>query len=264
MLKVDLNADLGEECGDDAAMMMLITSANVACGAHAGGGSVLSGAVGLAAQRGVQLGAHPSYRDITNFGRESQFDSLNHKDFLNDLAVQITSIGREASRVAWAVSYVKPHGALYHDAAKRTDVAELLLDAVEWANEVLINRHGEQAVAHLSVLGLPNSVLEQQSHSRGISFFREGFADRAYLPDGHLAPRSLPGAVLSEEASVEQALRIALSEEVVCIDGSVISMKADSICLHGDTPGAVNMAQRVRAELSLAGVTVAPFSKGEN
>lgn len=255
---MDLNADLGEECGDDAAMLRLVSSASLACGGHAGGGEVLRNVTAMAAANGVSVGAHPSYSDRAGFGRTSQLGTTNPDALLQDLVSQIAEVGRAAANESHPLSYVKPHGALYHDVALQESAATILLNAIEQVEalarvEGWPSRRGE---TRLSVLGLPGSLLERAAASRGIPFLREAFADRAYLPSGHLVSRSEPGAVLGHAAAVSQALQLATEKSVTCVDGSILPLQVDSICLHGDTPGAVEMARAVRHALESAGISI--------
>lgn len=256
---MDLNADLGEECGDDAAMLRLVSSASLACGGHAGGGEVLRGVTAMAAVNGVSVGAHPSYPDRAGFGRTSQLESLNPDSLVRDLVSQISEAGRAAASESLPLSYVKPHGALYHDVAQNKTAATALLDALEQV-EVLARTEqwpSRRAGMRLPLLGLPGSLLEQEAAHRGTPFLREAFADRAYLPSGHLVPRSQPGAVLDHKSAVSQALQLATKGSVTCVDGSLLALEVDSICLHGDTPGAVEMALAVRHALEDAGIQIA-------
>jgi len=256
---IDLNADLGEECGDDAAMLAVVSSANLACGAHAGGGAVLVETVALAAANGVDVGAHPSYRDRVDFGRVSLYSPEDAEGLREDLVHQVAHVARELAQHGRPLAYVKPHGALYHDAAQRIEVADLLLDALREVEDLA--RRESWPWSGLRILGLPGSLLERRASAQGIGFLREAYADRAYLPDGGLVPRKHPGAVLGHDDAVAQAIQIATEKLVTCIDGSLLQVEADSICLHGDTPGAVEMARQVRASLESAGVRIAAVAR---
>ncbi len=229
--RIDLNADLGESCGDDAAMLELVTSANIATGGHAGGGETLRETLNRAIELNVRIGAHPSYLDRENFGRTSHADSVSRDELVAHIVSQLRAFDAAvAGRVD--VAYVKAHGALYNDAMARADIAQVLLDALDQWNPQ----------RDIAVMGLPNSVLSHAADGAR-HFITEGFADRAYLADGSLMPRSQPGAVLADLTGIKaQALRLATT--------------VDSICIHGDTPNAVEMARQIRAELESAGFDV--------
>lgn len=250
MLPVDLNSDLGESfgawvMGDDAAMLPLVTSANLACGFHAGDPAVMLAASRTAVLHGVAIGAHPSYRDLAGFGRREMEMPAEHLHA--DLLYQVAALAGIAAHAGASVRYVKPHGALYNRIAVDLEVAEVVADVA-------------QALT-LPVLGLPGSAIATACERAGVRFVREAFADRGYLADGTLAPRSLEGAVLTDPAEVAaRAVRIATEGIVVAIDGTEIAAHVDSLCVHGDTPGAVELARAVRAALTAAGVEVAAFA----
>ena len=250
MPTVDLNSDLGESfgawtLGDDAAMLPLVTSANLACGFHAGDPSVMLAASRTAVQHGVAIGAHPSYRDLAGFGRrdmEVPSDQL-HADVL----YQVSALAGIAAHAGGRVAYLKPHGALYNRIVVDLDVAEVVADVAR--------------ALDLPVLGLPGSAIAAACDRVDVRFVREAFADRGYLADGTLAPRSLDGAVLTDPAEVAvRAVRIATEGIVIAVDGTEVSARVDSLCVHGDTPGAVELAIAVRAALDHAGVEVAAFA----
>jgi UPF0271 protein len=224
---IDLNADLGEEVTDDEALLEVVTSANVACGFHAGSVSIMRSVCDRAAEHGVVIGAQVSYDDRDNFGRLPR--DVPHRVLREQVAEQVGVLSEVASAAGTAVHYVKPHGALYHRVIDDEEQARAVLDGS----------------GDLPVLGMPGSLLALAADT-GRAVFREGFPDRRYADDGRLAPRSEPGAVLEETAAiVAQALRLA--EEV------------DSVCLHGDTPGAVAHAVAVRRALEAAGYLLQPF-----
>lgn len=236
---IDLNADLGEECGDDAALMPLITSANVACGLHAGGPLAIRLAHHLAMRHRVTVGAHPSYPDRANFGRVSM--SLPEASLRAALAFQMGGFEAIVGRPA----FVKAHGALYNDLMANRSLAALFMDVVF--------ERGEDCV----VVGLPGSALQAAAADHDILFIAEAFADRAYLADGTLAPRTMEGAVLHDpEAISARAVRMVTQGEVETIDGKVIEVVPDTLCVHGDTPAAVEIARAVRSALTDAGVTI--------
>ncbi len=238
MTQVDLNADLGEgfgiwTLGDDDALLDVVTSANVACGFHAGDPITMLRVCTVAAARDVRIGAQVGYRDLAGFGRRAM--DVPSDELSADIIYQIGALDAFARMVGRQVSYVKPHGALYNTAMVDDRVAEAVASAV-----------GSYAPGGLALLGLPASALAAAATANSVPYVTEAFADRAYTADGRLLPRSQPGAVITDPAAViEQALRLAAS--------------ADSICLHGDTPGAADLARQVRAALLDSGVAVRPF-----
>jgi UPF0271 protein len=247
MLSIDLNADLGETVegeptADDAAMFAVISSASVACGGHAGDPDAMRAAVSLAAARGVAIGAHPSYPDRAGFGRRAM--RIAPARLRGEIATQLRAL-----RSAGAdIRYVKPHGALYHAAGSdpltaAAVVAEVAALAADLGRSV-------------PLLGLGDRLREAAADA-GLPFFAEAFLDRGYLPDGTLVPRGMAGALLHDAEEVAaRAVRLATTGEVVALDGSVVRTGAVSLCLHGDTPEAVEMAGAVRAALAEAGVRV--------
>jgi UPF0271 protein len=245
---MDLNADLGEgfgvwRLGDDDALLDVITSANVACGFHAGDPATMRRVCAAAAARGVAVGAQVGYRDLPGFGRRRiDYDLAELRD---DLIYQAAALDGFSRVAGTRVRYVKPHGALYNTAAVDPGQASAVVDAVADYD------------ATLPVLCQPGSVLARAAADRGLTVVGEGFADRGYRPDGTLVPRSVPGAVLHDpDAVVAQAVRMATTQEVVAVDGTLVPCDVASICVHGDTPGAVDLARRVRAALG----AVAPFT----
>jgi UPF0271 protein len=247
MLSIDLNADLGETVegeptADDAAMFAVISSASVACGGHAGDPDAMRAAVSLAAARGVAIGAHPSYPDRAGFGRRAM--RIAPARLRRELATQLRAL-----RSAGAdIRYVKPHGALYHAAGSDPLTAAAVVAAVA----ALAADLGRS----VPLLGLGDRLREAAADA-GLPFFAEAFLDRGYLPDGTLVPRGMAGALLHDAEEVAaRAVRLATTGEVVALDGSVVRTGAVSLCLHGDTPEAVEMAGAVRAALAEAGVRV--------
>jgi 5-oxoprolinase (ATP-hydrolysing) subunit A len=248
---VDLNSDLGEgfgvwRLGDDEALLDIVTSANVACGFHAGDASTMRRMCAVAAARGVSIGAQVSYRDLAGFGRRRiDYDPDELRD---DIVYQIGALAAFAACAGTRVRYVKPHGALYNTAAVDAGQAGAVVAAVHDVDPAL------------PLLCQPGSVLAARGESTGLRVVAEAFADRAYLPDGRLVPRSSPGAVIHDpDAVVERTVRMARDGSIVAVDGSVLRLPVESICLHGDTPGAVVLASRVRAALAEAGVPLVPF-----
>lgn len=251
---IDLNADLGEGFGrwtltDDEALLSVVTSANVACGFHAGDPSIMRRVCELAAARGVRIGAQVSYRDLAGFGRRAM--DVPAGELADEVAYQIGALEVFARAAGSRVSYVKPHGALYnrtvHDSGQAgAVVAGVLLAA---------------GPAGLPVLGLPGSLLLAAAGRAGLPAVPEAFADRAYTPAGTLVPRGEPGAVVHDpDAVVARAVEMAAGHAVTASDGSRIPVAARSLCLHGDTPGAAGLALRVRGALGAAGVRVEAFA----
>lgn len=244
MSAIDLNSDLGEGIGEDAAMFGIVTSANVACGLHAGDRDTMLACARLAAAHRVNLGVHPSYRDREGFGRRDT--EVDASVLARDIREQIDALRTAAEAAGTKVRYVKPHGALYN----RIAVDPVQADAVARAAQD----------AHLPLLGLGGTAIQAAADRLGVPFYVEAFADRAYLPDGTLAPRSLGGAVITDPAvAAERALMMVLDKAVPAIDGTTIRMRPDSLCVHGDTPGAVAMAGLVREKLLEAGVELRAF-----
>ncbi|MET4619178.1 UPF0271 protein [Arthrobacter sp. 2762] len=249
---MDLNADLGESfgswtMGDDASMFRIVSSANVACGFHAGDPLTMLDSCRAAFELDVRVGAHVGYRDLAGFGRRSL--DMTFDELFGDVLYQLGALDGMAHAVGASVDYVKPHGALYNRIVHDPDQAEAVVAAVHAYDP------------GLPVLGLPGSAWLKLAEESGHPVFREAFVDRAYLPDGTLVPRSEEGAVLHDPAAVvAQAVRIATRKEVVAVDGTVVPVSADSLCIHGDTPGAVNMAAAVRAGLEEAGVEIDAFA----
>lgn len=242
-LVVDLNADLGEGFGrwtltDDEALLSAVTSANVACGFHAGDPSIMRRVCELAAGRGVRIGAQVSYRDLAGFGRRAM--DVPPQELADEVAYQIGALEVFARAAGSRVSYVKPHGALYNRTVHDTGQAAAVVAGVRLA---------AGPGAGLPVLGLPGSQLLAAAREAGLEAVPEAFADRAYTPQGTLVPRSEPGAVLHDpEAVVAQALAL------------VRGGAGRSLCLHGDTPGAAELALRVRRALAGAGARVEAFT----
>lgn len=253
-MPIDLNADLGEsfgrwELGDDDALLPLVTSANVACGFHAGDPSVLARTCARAAESGVAIGAQVGYRDLAGFGR--RFIDVPPADLTNDVLYQIGALEAFARVAGVRVRYVKPHGALYnaivHHEAQAAAVAEAIV------------RYDPS----LPVLGLPGSVWLRVAAAAGLTTVAEAFADRAYTPEGTLVSRREPGSVLHDaETIARRCVRMATEGEIEAVDGSVVKVTAASICVHGDTPGAVGNARAVREALGRAGVDLEPFAAG--
>lgn len=252
-ISIDLNADLGEECGDDIAMLDIVTSANLAAGAHAGGGGVLYGVAVEAVKRGIQIGAHISYGDRENFGRISRLHAATPA-MVDSFVDQIQTVAQAAEEAGGTISYVKAHGALYNDAAAHYSAAAMLVAA---------HRRAAQELGYLlPAMGLPNSQLHLLMDREHLPFVAEGFADRAYTSEGTLMPRSEPNSVYEDtKRVVEQARLMSMGQRVVVSDGSSIPMPVETICLHGDTPNTLAHATAVRAALETHGVVIEPFRR---
>jgi 5-oxoprolinase (ATP-hydrolysing) subunit A len=243
---IDLNADLGEGIGDDAALLQVVTSANVACGFHAGDPATMQSVCRLAVIHGVTVGAQVSYRDREGFGR--RLINVGPDELTADVLYQLGALDAVARHCGTRVAYLKPHGALYNRAVNDELHAAAVVAAVQDYDQ------------RLPVVGLPNSRLLALADAAGLPQVPEAFVDRAYTAEGTLVPRSQPDAVLTDpDEVVAQAVRIAVSGQVVAVDGTVVPVSARSLCVHSDTPGALALAIRVREALVVSGVTIAPF-----
>ncbi|HKS04984.1 MAG TPA: 5-oxoprolinase subunit PxpA [Gemmatimonadaceae bacterium] len=238
MSHIDLNADLGEGFAgvappDDATLLTIVTSANIACGYHAGDAVLMRRTVVEAAQRGVAIGAHPGYPDPTGFGRRNMDASA--KEVTAYVIAQIGALDAICRAAGTRLRYVKAHGALYNRAVKDVAIADAIAEAIRLVD------------SSLAMLGLPNSALLAAAERAGLRPIREGFADRGYKPDGTLVPRTEPGALLTDpNAAADQAEKLASG--------------VDTICVHSDTPGSVNLLRAVSARLTSRGYTLAPFA----
>ena len=247
---MDLNSDLGEgfgrwTLGDDEAMLRIVTSANVACGFHAGDASIMRRVCEQAAQRGVRIGAQVGYRDLAGFGR--RFIDIEPAALSQDVIYQIGALEGFARVAGSRVAYVKPHGALYNAIVHSAEQAAAVVRAVVDYDPTL------------HVVGLPGSLWLQLAEDAGLPLIREAFADRAYTREATLVPRQLPGAVLHDPGEIaRRCVAIATGSPITDIDGGSLTVHADSICVHGDSSGAVGIAASVRAALTAAGVTVQP------
>ncbi|MGW5415365.1 LamB/YcsF family protein [Actinomadura geliboluensis] len=250
MAVIDINADLGEgfgiwELGDDLALLDVITSANVACGFHAGDPLIMRRVCAAAVARGVTIGAQVSYRDLAGFGRREM--DVAASELTAEVLYQIAALDGIARAEGGRVAYVKPHGALYNRVSRDPVQAGAVAEAVRAYDPSLL------------LLTLPGSAVH--GVAEGLTVVAECFADRAYTPSGGLVSRREPGAVVhDEDAVVQRAVRMAVDGTVIAVDGSEVSLKARSICVHGDTPGAVSLAQSVRSALSGAGVALESFA----
>jgi UPF0271 protein len=252
MSSIDLNSDLGEgfgrwTLGDDAEMLGIVTSANIACGFHAGDPLVIRQTVIGARDAGVAIGAHVGYRDLAGFGRRNM--DVSSAELVSDVVYQIGALQGIARAAGTSVTYVKPHGALYntivHDARQARDVVTAI----------------REIDPSLAVLGLPGSEVLKAADAAGLRCVTEAFADRAYTPAGTLVSRREPSAVLHEAGDVARRMvELATEGTLTAIDGSSIRVSAESICVHGDSPGATEMARQVRAALTEAGIDLTAFA----
>jgi UPF0271 protein len=246
-MRVDLNGDVGEApsgaAGQDRALMSHLTSANVACGFHAGNPEVMRATVELAREHGVAVGAHPGFPDPEGFGRrELQFSPRDVEDFV---VYQVGALAAIAAGQGVRLQHVKPHGALFNMAVRDAALADAIARAAATIDRALI------------LFGLPGSELVAAGKRAGLRTASEGFADRAYQPDGTLVPRHRENSVLRDaDAVVPRVIRMVRDRVVDSIDGIVVPLAVDTICVHGDTPGAADLAARIRTALSAAGVEV--------
>jgi UPF0271 protein len=251
MHAIDLNSDVGESfgrwsLGDDAAMMASVSSANVACGFHAGDPSVIRATCEAAAAAGVVVGAHVGYRDLAGFGR--RYMDVDPRELADDVVYQIGALQALAAAAGTRVRYVKPHGGLYNAIVHNTAQARAVVDAVKAVDP------------SLPILGLPGSEVLRLAEEAGLRAVSEAFADRAYNPDGTLTSRSQPGSVLEDPESVAaRVLQMTTGETITAVDGSELLINAESVCVHGDSPGAVAMAVAVKRALDAAGITIKAF-----
>ncbi|QIL83994.1 LamB/YcsF family protein [Diaphorobacter sp. HDW4A] len=250
-MKMDLNSDLGESfgawsMGDDAAMLDIVSSANVACGFHAGDPAGILKTLQAATARNVTVGAHVAYPDLVGFGRRNM--DIASSDLTASVIYQIGALQGLAQAAGTTVKYVKPHGALYNkiaqDKRQASDVIKALLEL-------------DKSLVLVALAGAP---LIQWAREAGLTVVAEAFADRAYTPGGELVSRTLPGAVLHDEADItERMVKLVREGAVTAIDGSTVRIEADSICVHGDSPGAVSIARNLRERFTREGIAIASF-----
>ncbi len=249
MSAIDLNSDLGEwdlaeDSGNDASMFRIISSANIASGFHAGSRESMLGSARLSVEHGVNLGAHPSYRDRDGFGRRDQ--EVDGDTLRGDILEQVEALSNITNTAGARLHYLKPHGALYN----RISVDPVQADAVALAARD----------ARLPILGLAGTAIHKAADRLGVQFFREAFVDRAYSADGLLVPRTEVGAIITDpRAAAARAVRMVTEGTVQAIDGTTVRVALDSLCVHGDTPGSLAMAEEVRKQLVAAGVEVRAF-----
>ena len=247
-MRIDINSDLGESfgaysIGHDAGLMQAITSANVAAGFHAGDPSVLRETIRLAKTSGVAVGAHPGFPDLVGFGRREL--NVTPREAEDMVLYQVAAVAGVAAAEGVKVQHVKPHGALFNMAVRNAELSAAIARAVAAFDR------------HLILFGLPGSEILNAGRAAGLRVAAEVFADRAYEPDGSLASRRKAGSVIHDpDAVVARAVRMVKERTVVATDGSAVALEADTICVHGDTPGSDALAARIRAGLEAAGVTV--------
>lgn len=252
MNKIDLNSDLGEsfgawQMGDDTAMLEVVTSANIACGFHAGDPAGILKTLKAAAARNIAVGAHVSYPDKVGFGRRNM--DVTSAELTADVIYQIGALQGLAKAAGTAVTYVKPHGALYNTIAHDRRQALAVIEAIRAVDDKLV------------LVALAGSELIELARSEGLQCIAEAFADRAYTPQGTLVSRREPGAVLHDPERVAQRmLRLVQDGTLEAIDGSITRIQADSICVHGDSPAAVEMARELRRVLEQANLSLQPFA----
>lgn len=251
-LAIDLNADLGEGFGRsrlaaDEALLDMVSSANIACGFHAGDATTMRDTVMAAKARGVTIGAHPSYPDIPGFGRREL--GLSPRDIGFHISCQLRALRDVCGAEDAKLSYVKPHGALYNRAARDPEIAAMVVSSIR------------DVEPSLTLLGLAGSEMAHAAELAGIAFASEAFVDRAYKPDGTLVPRDQPGAVIHDVTSaVQRAVMLVKGKTITADDGSELRISAQSLCVHGDNPDAAAMLSALRARLESGGITIAPFA----
>jgi UPF0271 protein len=249
---IDLNSDLGEgygawKMGDDAAMLGIVSSANVACGFHAGDPQTILATVREAASRGVAIGAHVAYPDRVGFGRRPM--DVTSAELTADVIYQIGALQGICAAAGTRVTYVKPHGALYNTIAQDARQAAAVIEGIRAIDPALV------------MMGLAGAPILAQAAEAGLKTVAEAFADRAYTPTGALVSRREAGAVLHDpELIAARMLRLATEGVIEAVDGSVLRLQADSICVHGDSPGAVAISARIRQVLVAGGVAIRPFT----
>ena len=251
--KIDLNCDLGEsygtfKVGNDEKVMPYITSANVACGLHAGDPTTISKTITLAKKHGVAVGAHPSYPDILGFGRREV--QMTPEEVWNYTLYQVSALQGFAQAAGLRLQHVKPHGALYNVAAERKDVAKPIIEAIKALDSRLI------------VFASPGSALASEADKRNMKVAHEFFADRAYNPDGTLVSRKQPNAIIETPVKVvKRAIKAVMDETVLACNGEIVKLgKVHTICVHGDNPAAVKLAIALRKNLAKEGIEVKPVA----
>jgi 5-oxoprolinase (ATP-hydrolysing) subunit A len=246
MKYIDLNCDMGElpeavADGSQEELMRYVSSANIACGGHAGDAGMMRATVEQALRNRVAVGAHPGYEDRANFGRVELRLSL--EEIADSVERQILALEKVASKLGAQITHVKAHGALYNQAAREREIARAIAEGVRrWRTDIVM-------------IGLASSAMLEEFHAAGFAVAAEAFADRRYESDGSLRSRKFADALLKNPAAAaEQALQIAQNGQVKAADGSVVTLRVDTICIHGDTPGALAIAREVRGRLQSAGI----------
>lgn len=248
-MQVDLNADLGEGAGNDEALLQLVSSANIACGWHAGDAKTMRECVRWALAGGVAVGAHPSFPDRENFGRSAM--QLPPEEIVANMLYQIGALDAIVRAEGGRLAHVKPHGMLYNQAVKEPALAAALCEAVRLFDP------------SLRFFGLAGSGMIEAARQAGLTPVEEVFADRGYMPDGSLVPRGRPGALIEdEEEALAQTLSLVRDRRVTAIDGSSVPVNAQSVCLHGDGAHALAFARRIRQRLDAEGIAVRPVAGG--
>lgn len=247
--QIDINCDMGESygrfvVGNDAAMMPYISSCNIACGFHAGDPTTILDTIHLAIDHQIKIGAHPSYPDLSGFGRRTMH--MKTKDLKASIIFQVAALYTMAAKAGSRLHHVKVHGALYNDAANNIDIASVVLEAVKYVDPELV------------VFTLPGSKFYSLGMEQGVNMWGEAFADRRYNEDGTLVSRSVEGAVIHDsDKAASQVMSIVKHETVTSISGQKIPIYADTICVHGDTRGAINIASNIHQKLQHAGIQMA-------
>lgn len=248
MRSIDLNCDMGEGCGHDEELLDLVTSANIACGFHAGDATTMRKTVEAAFKRGVAIGAHPSYPDRQNFGRTNM--ELRPEEVFDIVAHQIGAMKAICEAAGATLRHVKPHGALYNQAARNSELAAAIAKAVKAMD------------ANLILFGLSGSKLILEGKRAGLKTASEVFGDRTYRPDGSLTPRTEANALITDvDDSLAQVLRFVTERSAIASNGEIIPVEADTVCLHGDGAHAVELARAIYYGLKAHGVTTAPVSR---
>ncbi len=251
-LSIDLNADIGEHDGEgygrDTALLDVVSSASIACGAHAGSANVMRRTIAAALERDVSIGAHPGYPDREGFGRREL--DLSVADIVTSLLRQLELMVDCCSAEGATLRYVKPHGALYNRVATDNELARVVAACVKEFDSTLV------------VLALSGGALENQATALGLPVAREAFIDRAYMPDGTLVPRSRDDAVIRDAGlAADRAVDVALNRRVITVDGSSVKVEAQSLCVHGDSLNALDAVSEARRRLEAAGFTIEPFAR---
>lgn len=249
MTRIDLNSDLGEGAPYDEELLDIVSSANIACGGHAGNAETMARTIRSAIANGVAVGAHPGYPDTKNFGRESGF--LRGDALYESLTEQVTALADIAAELGAKLAHVKPHGALYNDAVHDAELADI------------IARVTAEAPGRPAFMGMAGTELEAAAARHGLDFIAEAFIDRAYEADGTLVSRKEPGAVHEDmNVATTQAVRLAQTGQVTARNGDAVTVRSDSLCIHGDTPGAPDKARAVRDVLESHGIEIRAHAPG--